>query len=218
MHYPPTARLISGFVDSFTQQTSRRRRVEVELDDCRVQIECPDLLSFLQRSGFLEGTFANDPDFVSAFSTASRPATIFSESFDSVISSPPAANILPAERVTLRSYPARSRIRPSIVAFAAGFSSLAENDPNNRADVPESTGHIDGREEAWRSAAAQRFAKITAWEDCNDCSFIPVCAGGCSAAAHTELGDMNKPNCHKPSFEAGVVTLAHQAARQLAMA
>ena len=83
--------------------------------------------------------------------------------------------------------------------------------PGFAGNVPESTGHIDGRQEEWRSAAAQRFAKITAWEDCNDCAFIPVCAGGCSAAAHTELGDMNKPNCHKPSFEAGVVTLAHQA-------
>jgi uncharacterized protein len=90
--------------------------------------------------------------------------------------------------------------------------------PGFAGNVPESTGHIDGREDEWRSAAARRFAKITAWEDCNDCSFIPVCAGGCSAAAHIELGDMNKPNCHKPSFEAGVVALAHQAARQLAMA
>jgi hypothetical protein len=24
---------------------------------------------------------------------------------------------------------------------------------------------------------------------------------------------MNKPNCHKPSFEAGVIALAHEAAR-----
>jgi uncharacterized protein len=90
--------------------------------------------------------------------------------------------------------------------------------PGFAGNVPESTGHIDGRQDDWRSAAAKRFAKITAWEDCNDCAFIPVCAGGCSAAAHVELGDMNKPNCHKRSFEAGVVTLAHQAARELALA
>jgi uncharacterized protein len=90
--------------------------------------------------------------------------------------------------------------------------------PGFAGNVPESTGHIDGRDDERRSAAARRFAKITAWEDCNDCAFIPVCAGGCSAAAHIELGDMNKPNCHKSSFEAGVVTLAHQAARQLALA
>jgi uncharacterized protein len=90
--------------------------------------------------------------------------------------------------------------------------------PGFAGNVPESTGHIDGRHDDLRSAAAKRFAKITAWKECNDCAFIPVCAGGCSAAAHTELGDMSKPNCHKPSFEAGVVTLAHQAARELAMA
>ncbi len=64
--------------------------------------------------------------------------------------------------------------------------------PGFAGNVPESTGHIDGRADEWRSAAARRFAKITAWKDCNDCAFIPVCAGGCSAAAHTELGDMNR--------------------------
>jgi uncharacterized protein len=89
--------------------------------------------------------------------------------------------------------------------------------PGFAGNLPESTGHIDGRHDDLRSAAAKRFAKITAWKECNDCAFIPVCAGGCSAAAHTELGDMSKPNCHKPSFEAGVVTLAHQAARELAL-
>ena len=52
--------------------------------------------------------------------------------------------------------------------------------------------------------AAARFEAIAAWKKCDDCAFIPVCAGGCTVAAHTELGDMNKPNCHKPSFEAGV--------------
>ncbi len=90
--------------------------------------------------------------------------------------------------------------------------------PGFAGNTPESTGHIDGRADDYRSAAARRFAKITAWKECNDCAFIPVCAGGCSAAAHIELGDMNKPNCHKPSFEAGVVALAHQAARELALA
>ena len=90
--------------------------------------------------------------------------------------------------------------------------------PGFGGNLGESTGHIDNRQDDLRSAAAKRFAKITAWEDCNDCAFIPVCAGGCSAAAHVELGDINKPNCHKRSFEAGVVTLAQQAARQMALA
>jgi uncharacterized protein len=75
-----------------------------------------------------------------------------------------------------------------------------------------STGHIDGREEGWRKKAAARFEEIAAWRACGDCSFIPVCAGGCSVASHTELGDVNVPSCHKPSFEVGLVSLAAQAA------
>jgi uncharacterized protein len=84
--------------------------------------------------------------------------------------------------------------------------------PGFTGDAKESTGHIDGRLDDRRMQAAARFDKIAAWKDCDDCAFIPVCAGGCSVAAHTELGDMNKPNCHKTSFEAGVVSLAHEAA------
>jgi len=75
-----------------------------------------------------------------------------------------------------------------------------------------STGHIDGRKESWRMTAAERFEHLAAWHKCGDCAFIPVCAGGCSTASHTELGDMNRPTCHKPSFESALVSLAHQAA------
>ncbi|MGH9255596.1 MAG: radical SAM protein, partial [Vicinamibacterales bacterium] len=50
----------------------------------------------------------------------------------------------------------------------------------------ESTGHIDGRQEARRQAAADRFERLSPKkEECGDCSFIPVCGGGCSVAAHT---------------------------------
>jgi uncharacterized protein len=84
--------------------------------------------------------------------------------------------------------------------------------PGFAGEATQSTGHIDGRQEAWRTESAKRFEEITAWKECDDCAFIPVCAGGCSVAAHTELLDMNKPNCHKSSFEAGLITLARQAA------
>ena len=68
-----------------------------------------------------------------------------------------------------------------------------------------------------RETAATRFEALAAWKNCDDCAFIPVCAGGCTVAAHTELGDMNRPNCHKSRFEAGVVSLARDAAtRELA--
>jgi uncharacterized protein len=85
--------------------------------------------------------------------------------------------------------------------------------PGFTGDPKQSTGHIDGRSDPSRNRALENFEKLAAWKECNDCAFIPVCAGGCSVAAHTELGDMHKPNCHKPSFEAGVVSLAHDAVR-----
>ena len=75
----------------------------------------------------------------------------------------------------------------------------------------ESTGHIDGREETWRQAAAERFERLSPLKDeCGDCSFIPVCGGGCSVAAHTELGDMYEASCHKTAFESAVVGLAER--------
>jgi uncharacterized protein len=84
--------------------------------------------------------------------------------------------------------------------------------PGFAGEATQSVGHVDGRHEPYRAAAAQRFEDLSPWRQCGDCSFIPVCGGGCSVAAHTELGDMNTPNCHKPSFEAGLVSLAQQAA------
>jgi uncharacterized protein len=82
----------------------------------------------------------------------------------------------------------------------------------------QSTGHIDGREESYRSQALRNFEALAAWEKCHDCAFIPVCAGGCTVAAHNELGDMHAPNCHKSSFEAGVIALARETAQQHAAA
>jgi uncharacterized protein len=84
--------------------------------------------------------------------------------------------------------------------------------PGFAGDAPQSTGHIDGRTEDLRTQALRNFEKLASWEMCHDCAFIPVCAGGCTVAAHNELGDMYAPNCHKPSFEAGVATLAREAA------
>jgi uncharacterized protein len=81
----------------------------------------------------------------------------------------------------------------------------------------ESTGHIDGRQEAWRQTAAERFERLSPKkEECGDCSFIPVCGGGCSVAAHTELRDMYQPSCHKGAFESAVVGLAERTALAIA--
>jgi uncharacterized protein len=83
--------------------------------------------------------------------------------------------------------------------------------PGFTGEATQSTGHIDGRDDVWRHAAAERFERLTAHkEECGDCSFVPVCGGGCSAAAHVESGDMNKPSCHKGAMEAAVVSLAYR--------
>jgi radical SAM protein with 4Fe4S-binding SPASM domain len=61
--------------------------------------------------------------------------------------------------------------------------------------------------------AAERFERLSAHkEECGDCAFVPVCGGGCSVAAHTELGDMYQPSCHKSAFESALVSLAQRSA------
>jgi len=86
--------------------------------------------------------------------------------------------------------------------------------PGFAGEALQSTGHIDDRREDYRTQALRNFERLAAWEQCNDCAFIPVCAGGCTVAAHNELGDMHAPNCHKPSFQAGVISLARDVARE----
>jgi uncharacterized protein len=73
-----------------------------------------------------------------------------------------------------------------------------------------STGHIDDRRDPLRDRAQGQFDRLSPWSECGDCAFIPVCAGGCIAASHMTLGDMNTPACHKRSYESAVISLAHQ--------
>jgi uncharacterized protein len=75
-----------------------------------------------------------------------------------------------------------------------------------------STGHIEDRRDGWREMVQGRFDRLSPWSSCGDCAFIPVCAGGCIAASHMTLGDMNTPACHKTSYESAVVSLAQQVA------
>ena len=77
-----------------------------------------------------------------------------------------------------------------------------------------STGHISGHVDAWRESNRRNFETLDPWKACGDCAFIPVCAGGCLTASHSQLGDVNTPTCHKPSFESAVIALAHRAGAQ----
>jgi uncharacterized protein len=84
--------------------------------------------------------------------------------------------------------------------------------PGFTGQLAMSTGHVDDRKDAWRESAREKFDRLAPWKVCGDCAFLPVCAGGCSAAAYSQLADMNLPTCHKRTFESALVSLAHEAA------
>jgi uncharacterized protein len=85
--------------------------------------------------------------------------------------------------------------------------------PGFSGDTGESVAHISGRVEPWHAAATQRYEQLSPLKhECSDCSYVPVCGGGCSVAAHTEAGDMHAPSCHKSAFESALVSLAQRTA------
>ncbi len=97
-------------------------------------------------------------------------------------------------------------------AYTIGTDGSLYACPGFATESDQSVGHIDARTDIHRERAGEQFDALAAWRSCGDCSFIPVCAGGCSVASHNELGDMNTPACHKDSFESALVSLAHEAA------
>ena len=85
--------------------------------------------------------------------------------------------------------------------------------PGFTGELTQSVAHISGRVEPWHAASVERFENLTPLkDDCGDCSYIPVCGGGCSVAAHTEASDMHAPSCHKSAFESATVSLAQRVA------
>jgi uncharacterized protein len=84
--------------------------------------------------------------------------------------------------------------------------------PGFTGETAYQTGHVAAAPTPLQAKAAERFDRIGAWRQCGDCSFIPVCAGGCSVASHTELGDLDTPACHRTSLESALVSLAADAA------
>ncbi len=77
-----------------------------------------------------------------------------------------------------------------------------------------STGHISGKTDAWRESNKKKFDTLDPWRECGDCAYMPICAGGCLTASYSQLGDVNTPTCHKPTFESAVIALAHRAGAQ----
>jgi uncharacterized protein len=75
-------------------------------------------------------------------------------------------------------------------------------------------GHVMRPARAAERVMAERRERHAAWRACGDCAFVPVCAGGCSVAAHHEQHDMEAPACHRPAFEAAAADLARAALSQ----
>jgi uncharacterized protein len=98
-------------------------------------------------------------------------------------------------------------------AYTVGTDGSLFACPGFATETSESVGHVERQLHTTgaRSEAAQRFDDLSPWQHCGDCSFIPVCGGGCSVASHNEQGDMNLPSCHKSSFESALVSMAHDA-------
>jgi uncharacterized protein len=84
--------------------------------------------------------------------------------------------------------------------------------PGFTGDLAQSTGHIDDRRDPILEETRERFDRLNPWKECGDCAYIPVCAGGCVTASHTQLGNMNLPTCHKRSFDSALISLAHAVA------
>ena len=73
---------------------------------------------------------------------------------------------------------------------------------------PYAVGHVSREASTIERAMLARRERLAAWRHCGDCSFVPVCAGGCAVAASAEHGDMEAPACHKPALEAALATFA----------
>jgi len=80
--------------------------------------------------------------------------------------------------------------------------------PGFTGELTAATGHISGDLEERHRRSAADFESLAAWKSCGECHFIPVCAGGCSVASKSELGDMHKPTCHKTSMDSALVSFA----------
>ena len=96
-------------------------------------------------------------------------------------------------------------------AHTVGIDGALYACPGFGSEPVEAIGHVDRAAPA--APAIERFDRLNPLKDaCGDCSFIPVCGGGCAVAAHNEGGDVYAPSCHKGAFEAALVDLAHRTA------
>jgi uncharacterized protein len=89
--------------------------------------------------------------------------------------------------------------------------------PGFGSEPTQAIGHINRAQSHPSPDVLARFEALTPLKDeCGDCSYIPVCGGGCSVAANAEIGDLHAAACHKGAIEQAVVSLAHRTAASFA--
>lgn len=97
-------------------------------------------------------------------------------------------------------------------AYTIGIDGSLYACPGFASEPTEAIGDIRSTPSA-SFPAYDRFERLSPLkEECGDCSFIPVCGGGCSVAGRHERGDLYAASCHKGAMEAALVTLAQRAA------
>jgi uncharacterized protein len=85
--------------------------------------------------------------------------------------------------------------------------------PGFGSEPSQAVGDVSGRYDEARAEAIKGFDRLTPHkEECGDCSFIPVCGGGCSVASFAEVGDLHAATCHRGAFESALVSLAQRTA------
>ena len=100
-------------------------------------------------------------------------------------------------------------------AYTVGIDGGLYACPGFGSEPTEAIGHIATPAQSI-APGLERFRKLSPYkEECGDCSFIPVCGGGCSVAAFNEEHDLHAPSCHKSSFESAVVSLAQRTVSSL---
>ncbi len=98
-------------------------------------------------------------------------------------------------------------------AYTVGIDGSLYACPGFGSEPTEAIGHIDPQHAPAVPSAVERYERLSPLkEECGDCTFIPVCGGGCSVAATAELGDLHASSCHKAVFEQAVVGLAQRTA------
>jgi uncharacterized protein len=98
-------------------------------------------------------------------------------------------------------------------AYTVGIDGSLYACPGFGSEPTQAIDHINRALSRPSPDVLARFEQLTPLKEaCGDCSFVPVCGGGCSVAANSELGDLHAPACHKSALEQAVVSLAQRTA------